>query len=106
VKVPDGSRYGRVVADPDDGAVQSFVEKAEGSGPGWINAGLYCLSPSILDLIPEGRACSIERDVFPRLIGAGLFARRFTDATFLDIGTPDDFDRAQRLFGDVPDGSE
>ena len=106
VKVPDGSRYGQVEADPDDGAVRSFVEKAERSGSGWINAGMYCLSPAVLDLIPQGRACSIERDVFPRLIGDGLFARRFTDATFLDIGTPEDFDRAQELFGDSSDGSE
>jgi mannose-1-phosphate guanylyltransferase len=41
----------------------------------------------VLDLIPSGRAVSIERDVFPRLVGDGLFAR-VLEGYWMDIGTP------------------
>jgi mannose-1-phosphate guanylyltransferase len=56
--------------------------------PGEINAGTYVLERSVLELIPPGRAVSIERDVFPRLVGAGLHALRL-DGYWMDIGTPE-----------------
>ncbi len=38
---------------------------------------------------------SFERDVLPELVGRGEVAGvRFPDAPFLDIGTPEDYDRA------------
>ena len=97
VEVADGSRYGQVAVDPDH-SVREFLEKSETAGPGWISAGLYRIEPEVLDLIPAGRKCSIEREIFPRLVGEGLFARQFTDAAFLDIGTPEDYARAEALF--------
>ena len=97
VEVVDGSRYGQVDVDAS-GAVRSFAEKSDAPAPGWISAGLYRIDPDVLDLIPEGRKCSIEREIFPRLVGEGLFARQFTDASFLDIGTPEDYARAESLF--------
>jgi D-glycero-alpha-D-manno-heptose 1-phosphate guanylyltransferase len=100
VEVADGSRYGQVVFDADDGRVRSFIEKSDGGGPGWINAGLYRLEPSVLDLVPSGQFCSLEREVFPQLVGHGLYAQSYEDASFLDIGTPDDFHRAHELFDD------
>ena len=36
--------------------------------------------------------------LIPRLVDQGLFARQFSDASFLDIGTPDDYARAESLF--------
>jgi len=42
----------------------------------------------VLDLIPPDRNVSIEREVWPRLVGAGLYAYA-ADAYWLDIGTPD-----------------
>jgi mannose-1-phosphate guanylyltransferase len=43
--------------------------------------------PDVLELIPPGRAVSVEREVFPQLVGAGLFA--FIGAgQWRDIGTP------------------
>ena len=42
----------------------------------------------MLDLIPPDREVSIEREVFPRLIGDGLGALRL-DGYWMDIGTPE-----------------
>ena len=49
---------------------------------------MYVLERSVLDLIAPGRAVSIEREVFPRLVGDGLHALRL-DGYWMDIGTPD-----------------
>ena len=65
-----------------------FVEKTGEAVPGEINAGAYFLERSVLDLIAPGREVSIEREVFPRLIGDGLGALRL-DGYWMDIGTPE-----------------
>ena len=38
-----------------------------------ISAGAYVLERSVLDLLEPGQPASIERDVFPRLVGDGLY---------------------------------
>ena len=53
------------------GEVLEFLEKTGEAVPGEINAGMYVLERSVLDLIPPGEEVSIERDVFPRLVGDG-----------------------------------
>jgi mannose-1-phosphate guanylyltransferase len=85
--VEDSSAYGLVSCD-GDGAVVEFLEKSGEQVPGEINAGAYVLERSVLDLIPPGREVSIEREVFPRLIGNGLYGRRL-DGYWMDIGTPE-----------------
>jgi mannose-1-phosphate guanylyltransferase len=86
--VDDPSRYGVVVTDAE-GAVTAFVEKpAPGTiAANTINAGTYVVEPDVLDLIPEGRAVSVEYEVFPELVGDGLYAHSFT-GYWRDIGTP------------------
>jgi mannose-1-phosphate guanylyltransferase len=68
--------------------VLEFLEKTGEAVPGEINAGAYVLDRSVLDLIPPGRAVSIEREVFPRLVGDGLTAL-LLDGYWMDIGTPE-----------------
>jgi mannose-1-phosphate guanylyltransferase len=73
-----------------DGAVEEFLEKP---GPSQIStdeisAGAYVLESSVLDLVPPGRAVSIEREVFPRLVGEGLYGQRL-EGYWMDIGTPE-----------------
>ena len=87
--VDDPSAYG-LVRRTDDGEVLGFVEKPE---PGEIDtdeisAGAYVLERAVVDLIPPGRSVSIEREVFPRLVGHGLCGRRL-EGYWMDIGTPD-----------------
>jgi len=85
--VEDSAAYG-LVSVAADGAVTDFVEKTGAPVPGEVNAGAYVLERSVLDLIPPGREVSIEREVFPRLVGEGLGALRL-DGYWMDIGTPE-----------------
>lgn len=93
VGVDDASRYGSVELD-EDGAVRSFVEKGTSHGAALINAGLYIVERAVLDMIPDGSAVSLEREVLPTLIGRGLYGAEF-DGFFIDIGVPADYERAQ-----------
>ena len=88
--VDDPSMYGLVRLGPD-GSVQEFLEKPspEEFDSNLINAGAYVLERSILDdMAPAGTNISIERDVFPKLVGHGLFGF-VGEGYWLDIGTPD-----------------
>jgi mannose-1-phosphate guanylyltransferase len=92
--VEDPSHYG-LVRREEDGEVLAFVEKPE---PGQVdtdevNAGAYVLESPVVDLIPRGTAVSIEREVFPRLVGQGLYGRRL-EGYWMDIGTPERYLRA------------
>jgi mannose-1-phosphate guanylyltransferase len=96
VQVADPGRYGVVELD-DEGGVLRFVEKpAPGESPSdLVNAGAYVLEPDVLELIPTGRAVSIEREVFPRLVGNGLSAMHLP-GFWSDVGTPDSYLAAHR----------
>lgn len=61
-KVEEPSKYGVVVFDEASGRIDRFVEKPQEYVGNKINAGLYVLEPSILDLIPQGPV-SIEKEV-------------------------------------------
>jgi mannose-1-phosphate guanylyltransferase len=88
---PDPSGYG-LVHRRDDGEITEFLEKPEPeqTDTNEINAGAYLLERSVLDRIPPDRAVSIEREVFPELIGDGLYGIRL-EGYWIDIGTPDRF---------------
>jgi mannose-1-phosphate guanylyltransferase len=93
VPVEDPSAYGLVLKDAD-GAVTGFLEKPgpeqlEGVTDFDVSAGIYVLERSVLDLIPPDREVSIEREVWPRLVGEGLFALTAQDRYWMDIGTPE-----------------
>jgi mannose-1-phosphate guanylyltransferase len=85
--VDDSSAYG-LVRSGAGGEVLEFLEKTGEHAPGEVNAGMYVLERSVLDLIPPGEEVSIERDVFPRLVGDGLHGLRL-DGYWMDIGTPE-----------------
>ncbi len=85
--VEDSAAFGLVHSD-EEGAVRAFLEKTGEAAPGEVNAGMYALERSVLDLIPPGENVSIERDVFPRLVGEGLHAL-LLDGYWVDIGTPE-----------------
>lgn len=92
--VEDPTRYGLVRTD-QQGAVLAFVEKPpiEECDTNLINAGTYVLEPSVIDMIPAEGRCNIEREVFPQLVGEGLFAFGF-DGYWNDIGTIDSYRKA------------
>jgi mannose-1-phosphate guanylyltransferase len=88
VPVDDPSAYGLVHLH-DDRAVKDFVEKPspDAIDTNLISAGAYVLERDILELVPAGRNVSIEREVWPRLVGAGLYGYP-SESYWLDIGTP------------------
>ncbi len=90
--VEDSSAYGLVRCAPS-GEVLDFTEKTGRPEPGEISAGMYVLERSVLELIPAGESVSIERDVFPQLVGQGLHGVRL-DGYWMDIGTPERYLRA------------
>jgi mannose-1-phosphate guanylyltransferase len=86
--VEDTSTYGVVPTD-EEGRVEAFIEKGGGEAPSnRINAGAYVLERELVESIPAGRAVSFEREIFPSLVGDGLYGY---DAAgyWIDIGTPE-----------------
>ncbi len=88
VPVEDPTAYGLVHLD-DDRAVRDFVEKPSSDriDTNLISAGAYVLKREVLQLVPPERNVSIEREVWPRLIGEGLYGFP-SHSYWLDIGTP------------------
>ena len=102
--VDDPSSYG-LVRLAEDRSVRDFVEKPspEEGGTHLINAGAYILERDVLDgMAPAGTRISIEREVFPTLIGNGLFGYP-ASGYWMDIGTPERYLQAtfEILEGDV-----
>jgi mannose-1-phosphate guanylyltransferase len=89
IDVDDPASYGLVPTDAE-GRVEAFLEKGAAKAPTrQINAGAYVLEREVVErLIPAGRAVSFELEVFPRLVGDGLFGYRAA-GYWIDIGTPE-----------------
>jgi mannose-1-phosphate guanylyltransferase len=87
--VEDPSSYG-LVRTRDGGEVTEFVEKPSPDQIDTrnISAGVYVLERSVLELLEAEQPASIERDVFPRLVGDGLYGY-VSEGYWLDIGTPE-----------------
>lgn len=91
VEMNDTDLYGQVMTDKHS-RIQQFLEKTAVSGPGKVNAGVYVLEPQILQHSPPGQKVSLERDVFPSILSAGLPLYAFTEErAFVDIGTPEGY---------------
>ena len=103
-KVPDTSRYGRVVA-AGDGRIKRFEEKGGNTGPGWINAGIYILKRLLVEsIVPEIRF-SLEREFFPEIVEKGLYGFPFS-GEFIDIGTRESYLLAEEFFSKVGVGRQ
>lgn len=90
-RVPDTSRYGAV--DLEEARVRRFDEKSS-EGPGLINGGVYAFRRRAVEGL--GSPSSIERDLLPALATEGELVGIESDGFFIDIGIPEDYDRAQR----------
>jgi D,D-heptose 1,7-bisphosphate phosphatase len=87
-----GTRFGRVTVDGRQ--VRTFTSSGSSDEP--INAGVYLMRKAILEKI-GAVPCSLEGDVLPGLAMAGLIDGCVVDGSFIDIGIPEDFERAQTL---------
>lgn len=97
-RVDDVARYGAVVREGE--RVTGFKEKGE-SGPGCINAGSYYLTSAAIHSLPSEPAFSFETRVLAPLTAAGKVCAFDATSEFIDIGVPEDYRCAQRLFGGV-----
>ena len=93
-RVENSGRYGTVCVEPG-GKVTGFIEKTGSESPGIVNAGVYLFDREVLQSIPQG-PCSLEKDIFPRLLSRGVYALE-QEGVFIDIGTPEDYTRAQEI---------
>lgn len=93
--VPDAARYGRLLTVKR--FVTGFSEKGV-VGPGVINAGCYVLSKTQLDGFGVGQAFSLETEFLIPAVVRGDFDVFETHGFFLDIGVPEDYERAQVEF--------
>jgi len=93
-----GIAGGRVTL-ADDRRVAGFVEGAA-AGSSLVNAGLYLIEPSLLDLIPRRRLVDFGRDVFPAALAAGRRLQGHVieqDGFCLGLDTPEAYQRAADL---------
>ncbi|MDI6600155.1 MAG: NDP-sugar synthase [Thermoanaerobacteraceae bacterium] len=89
-RVDNPSAYGLVETDNDD-RITAFKEKPrpEEITTDLINAGIYVFEKEILDLIPAGREISVEKEVYPGLLSAGIRMYAYKNSNYwIDIGTP------------------
>ena len=86
----DFDRYGAVTLDHFK--IQAFKEKAPVK-QGLINGGVYAINGLDLSNFPE--RFSFEKDVLEPFAAKGKVGGWVSDSYFIDIGIPDDYERAQ-----------
>lgn len=97
-KMDDISDYGQVVLN-QKGHITEFKEKSPEKVAGLVSAGTYLMNKRVLSHMPEVDVFSLERDLFPRLVGKtcrGFIAR----GEVLDIGVPERYQKAVEIFND------
>lgn len=94
-QVEDTARYGAVILD--DERVVGFSEKGR-QGIGYINAGVYRLVRSAIQQFRKGEVFSFEQAVLAPAAAAASVCGYTRTRDFIDIGVPEDYARAQRMF--------
>ena len=102
--VENPSAYGLVETD-EENKVLRFLEKPKPEEladltTNNINAGIYILEPSVLELIPAGENSSFEYNIFPELLERErqFYAFVMSGNYWRDIGTPDSYLQAHHDF--------
>ena len=93
-RMPDASRYGKVVLEGEQ--VIDFQEKQKDIEQGLINGGVYHMHRRILDYIPAGFS-NLEQDIFPQLVANEKLLGREYSGFFLDIGLPETYTQAKNM---------
>jgi D-glycero-alpha-D-manno-heptose 1-phosphate guanylyltransferase len=96
--VEDTARFGTVKLDTIH-RIRGFYEKKAGSGPGYINGGIYILNKAFISGSLFGEKFSLERDCFEKYYNEMLMLGFPSEGYFRDIGIPEDYNRAQDEFG-------
>jgi len=96
VRLDDAREYGLV--EVQGGKVQAFLEKPREKTAGLVSCGWYLLRRDVFAAsgATGGRAFMLERDVFPRLAGAGVLRAFVHRGWWIDAGTEERLERADR----------
>jgi len=89
-KVEEPSKYGVIVHKESSSQIDRFVEKPVEFVGNRINAGIYLLNTSVIDLI-DLRPTSIEKETFPQLASRGTLHSFDLEGYWMDVGQPKDF---------------
>ena len=96
-ELKETGRYGRVTMNRSH-RILGFSEKQPGAGKGYINGGIYIIEKGFLmDPGFRGRF-SIEKDCFEQCYATSRMFGFPSEGYFLDIGIPEDYQRAQDEF--------
>ncbi|MDH7563721.1 MAG: NDP-sugar synthase [Candidatus Bathyarchaeota archaeon] len=97
-KVDDPSRFG-VAELAKDNCIRRFFEKPspEEAPSKLINAGVYAFHPEIFEYMPENRAVSTEREVFPKLAKEKKLYGYIHSDLWMDIGKPEEYLEINRI---------
>lgn len=86
-------RYGIVCLDADQ-RITSFEEK-QYRDEGFINGGIYIISKKALTELELPQKYSFEKDYLETFVSRQQFYGYTSEAYFIDIGIPEDYERAQ-----------
>lgn len=89
-------RYGNVEIGPG-GVIRTFHEKGY-CDSGYINGGVYCVDKDEELFAGCAEAFSFERELLQRKVQQGIFNGFVSDSYFIDIGIPEDYEKANRDF--------
>ncbi len=73
----------------DSNEVLAYAKKETAKGFNAVDAGAVILRKSVLQLIPPQAVCSLEEEIYTRLIGSGKMNAFICSEKFYDIGTPE-----------------
>jgi len=96
-QVESVSRYGSVMID-SEGLITGFAEKNTSAGSGLINAGIYLISRKYFSDYSLPEVFSLEKDFIEKVYKADQFYGFPGSDYFIDIGIPEDYNRAQAEF--------
>lgn len=93
----DMTRYGGIQMESQSSNLISINEKSS-SGPGLINAGIYCLPHEWLQESFQEGEVSLERTLIPSWLAINRTLKVITStAPFIDIGTPESLREAEQF---------
>lgn len=98
VEVDNPGRFGQVKIN-NKNLIINFKEKTQRNQRSLINAGIYIFQKKILKKIPLNKKISLEKDIFPTLIGQIAAFR--SKGYFIDIGIPKDYQKAKKELNQV-----
>jgi D-glycero-alpha-D-manno-heptose 1-phosphate guanylyltransferase len=88
------SRYGSVECEGN--TIIRFNEKKMCSD-GFINGGIYLADRQFIELRLLPEVFSLEKDLLEKVVGSGIIKCQIFDDSFIDIGIPEDYRKAQSV---------